>query len=597
MNRVLKVLIAAVSLYPELAVAQAEVMNPSSIYWRLRGNTGINDPAIPVIYGTNTIAPTEHWMGTTDANDIVWGTDNIERMRLKQTIGHLGIGTATPSNRLTIQPSVFTIPTTNNSYAFAINNTTGTQDFTIGNAAAFTYMQTWNAKPLLINSQGNFVGINLTTTPIQNLDINGRVNVANGVIQRGTTAITATSDLGLYQQTPGNWIRIAANNAPIKFFTDQGGGNSAGTNALVAMDNANGGGVAIGANTTGATNATPDASAVLDIQSTSKGMFVPRMTTAQRNSIVVNAAREGLLIYNTDNDCFEWFDTRPTYNGGAGFWNSLCEWCQDVYIYSVNSNGNNFQSQAGNPTAAKKWCVYVNAGVTLGASTQGGTALNFGTLPGGSEVVLYNSGTIMAGGGNGAYGAHESDAFCASDGNAGDGGTGGDAITSSATVKVTVYNYGTVAGGGGGGGGGSGGCRARGGGGGGGRGLPGGLAGPGATTGGSKASGGICTSCTSSGASATNGTAGTTLAFGLGGCGTGNSGGGCFYSGYNGGCGGNGGGLGTAGANGNGNTCGSIISSGGAFGLGGVAGRAINGNTGGSSITNIGGAYYGIVVP
>ena len=47
--------------------------------------------------------------------------------------------------------------------------------------------------------------------------------------------------------------------------------------------------------------ATPNASAQLDISSTSKGMLVPRMTMAQRNAVVTPA--NGLLIYQTDNCC------------------------------------------------------------------------------------------------------------------------------------------------------------------------------------------------------------------------------------------------------------------------------------------------------
>ncbi|MBE4948510.1 hypothetical protein [Chryseobacterium culicis] len=46
---------------------------------------------------------------------------------------------------------------------------------------------------------------------------------------------------------------------------------------------------------------TPDASAALDIYSQSKGMLMPRLTTAQRNAIVNPAS--SLLIYDTDKKC------------------------------------------------------------------------------------------------------------------------------------------------------------------------------------------------------------------------------------------------------------------------------------------------------
>jgi hypothetical protein len=52
---------------------------------------------------------------------------------------------------------------------------------------------------------------------------------------------------------------------------------------------------------------TPDASSVLDVVSTSKGMLTPRMTTAQRTAIL-NVAN-GLLVYDTDLKSFYHYDT------------------------------------------------------------------------------------------------------------------------------------------------------------------------------------------------------------------------------------------------------------------------------------------------
>lgn len=63
------------------------------------------------------------------------------------------------------------------------------------------------------------------------------------------------------------------------------------------------GGVRIG------TAGTPDASAVLDLNSTSKGLLPPRMTCAQRNAVASPAA--GLTIYNTDTNKLN------TWNGTA----------------------------------------------------------------------------------------------------------------------------------------------------------------------------------------------------------------------------------------------------------------------------------------
>jgi len=52
---------------------------------------------------------------------------------------------------------------------------------------------------------------------------------------------------------------------------------------------------------------TPDATSVLDITSTTKGMLAPRMTTAQRTAIVTPA--ESLLVYDTDLKSFYFYST------------------------------------------------------------------------------------------------------------------------------------------------------------------------------------------------------------------------------------------------------------------------------------------------
>ncbi len=68
------------------------------------------------------------------------------------------------------------------------------------------------------------------------------------------------------------------------------------------------------AQSVGINNAAPDPSAALDVMSTNQGVLVPRMTVSQRNAIVSPAL--GLLIYNIDDDCFNYFDGLS--------WVSLC---------------------------------------------------------------------------------------------------------------------------------------------------------------------------------------------------------------------------------------------------------------------------------
>ena len=84
--------------------------------------------------------------------------------------------------------------------------------------------------PLWTNSN---VGIGIGS-PRQTLDVNGRIYVANGVIQRGGTSITGDQDLGLYSLNSGNWLRFVTNQGSIKFYSD-GNINSVGSTPLVTI--------------------------------------------------------------------------------------------------------------------------------------------------------------------------------------------------------------------------------------------------------------------------------------------------------------------------------------------------------------------------
>ena len=73
------------------------------------------------------------------------------------------------------------------------------------------------------------------------------------------------------------------------------------------------GGVSTPANV-GINTASPDHSAILDVTSTIAGMAIPRLTTAQRNTILSPA--QGLMVYNTSTQTINFYD-------GAGHWLEL----------------------------------------------------------------------------------------------------------------------------------------------------------------------------------------------------------------------------------------------------------------------------------
>ena len=76
------------------------------------------------------------------------------------------------------------------------------------------------------------------------------------------------------------------------------------------------------------TPSTPDASAMLDIQSTNKGLLIPRLTTAQRNAIAAPAT--GLQVFNLDDKCIDIYD-------GTN-WAKTCGWKQTGVGDSMGTN-------------------------------------------------------------------------------------------------------------------------------------------------------------------------------------------------------------------------------------------------------------------
>lgn len=71
----------------------------------------------------------------------------------------------------------------------------------------------------------------------------------------------------------------------------------------------------------------PDASAILDMQSTTQGMLIPRMTLAERDAIATPA--EGLQIYNTTNN------SSDIFTGGVWKSFSFSKESNLVYVYNL----------------------------------------------------------------------------------------------------------------------------------------------------------------------------------------------------------------------------------------------------------------------
>lgn len=309
----------------------------------------------------------------------------------------------------------------------------------------------------------------------------------------------------------------------------------------------------------------PNAKAALEIKSSDKGVLFPRLTSAQRNAIT--DPPNGLHIYNTDERCLNYFDSLYQV------WNCYCvqDTCKTVTLnITADVCGINFNTVfASSFPGVKRFVILINPGVNITCGTTIG-AIDFTTVPDNTSIKIINKGNIWgigAGGGAGALG--QVGGPCNRPGQ--NGYPGGHAITTKATVQITIDNYGIIAGGGGGGGGGGRNVLGEfGGGGGGGAGNTGG---PGATGGGNGFSGpfGSCGTVVNI---AQNGSAGTLNAGGPGGNGA-----------NGGGNGGTGGLMGQAGQNGTGANA----------GIGGPGGKVISGGSGNIVVNKSGGQTFGTV--
>jgi hypothetical protein len=159
--------------------------------------------------------------------------------------GNLGIGTTTPNSQYSLQAvgtgdtqialtggpsSGGAIPP--RTWAIQSSRVTSPQNQVTGSFQIID--RTAGVSRLLIDTVGN-VGVG-ALSPIQTLDVNGRMNVTNGVIQRGGSAVTTTSDLGLYSQVPGSFMRFVTNGGEFHWYADGAAGT---TDRMVLFPNGN----------------------------------------------------------------------------------------------------------------------------------------------------------------------------------------------------------------------------------------------------------------------------------------------------------------------------------------------------------------------
>lgn len=155
-------------------------------------------------------------------------------------------------------------------------------------------------------------------------------------------------------------------------------------------------GIFVNSNTTaqiGIGTNTPHVSSMLEINSTNKGLLIPRLTTGQRSAITTPA--QGLLVYNTDKNCLE------CYNGST--WSVNCSSIEEKKNKNLSglfvaSSDKPLEKVAANPVATMNLSVSEpnTTNTTDHCSVYGfSTQINGFSTTLGSNVITYSSGGIL----------------------------------------------------------------------------------------------------------------------------------------------------------------------------------------------------------
>jgi hypothetical protein len=250
------------------------------------GASGSITVAPPGSGSSGTIYSTENGMviGTpSSATNKVFivHTDGTERLRITST-GNVGIGTTSPDANLTVSGAASFAAGTALLPSIARAGDLNTGIFFP--AADTIAASTAGSERLRITSTGN-VGIG-TSSPTSILSLGGDTNTDRFIHISGIRSVIG------YDTTLGVAGALLLKGGNKEIFIDTGGPK----NILLFTDNTerlritDAGNVGIG-------TTSPNASAILDVQSTTKGVRMPNMTTTQKNAIASPAA--GLMVYDT----------------------------------------------------------------------------------------------------------------------------------------------------------------------------------------------------------------------------------------------------------------------------------------------------------
>ncbi len=139
---------------------------------------------------------------------------------------------------------------------------------------------------------------------------------------------------------------------------------------------------------------TPSASAILEVKSTAKGILIPRMTSAQRDLILVSSAVNGLLIYQTNNSPGFYY-----YNNGwnpVGANTTLSNLNANTQVNAALTPATNNSLALG--TTAKRWKTIHTYSVSFPDGTTQSTAASASSQwKSSSPDIFFNTGNVGIG--------------------------------------------------------------------------------------------------------------------------------------------------------------------------------------------------------
>ncbi|MCH2045993.1 MAG: hypothetical protein MK212_17895 [Saprospiraceae bacterium] len=144
----------------------------------------------------------------------------------------------------------------------------------------------------------------------------------------------------------------------------------------------------------------PDASAILDIKSTTQGFLIPRMTSIQRDAISNPAT--SLMIYNTSISSFEFYNNTAWVKFGSTGFEQVIEGGNTGWRLSgvdLTKYGN-----IGNNAVDMSSSLYVST--VYGATGNSSVALGTATIASGSYSTVMGNNTTASGNYSTAIGAY-----------------------------------------------------------------------------------------------------------------------------------------------------------------------------------------------